>query len=505
MPTVGLVELPAFKLIDEDGLNWTALRHHEPLGSKQILGAQLEHTGFDVELVNLKAIGYENDIGVVDWASHRLTKVAVGRSWTELSPRDVDVWGLTVNYLQERDVACSIIKHLKQGGGRVVVGGSDAYAEPEPYLTAGADAVVKDKSGAANVAVLNWIAGNGTPADEELPGVALPDGRSFPPQRPPMSPQDWPLPRNWLVRDTQGTDYWEAPIPESLKPIGSVMLDIGCDRRCDFCETPLYSLGYRPMTPRRATDWLRAQADAGARSVIILSDQFLGRVLWQGGREDVLEIMSAARELALPVLWGNGIELRKATLGRSFPRSDASPDLDLVQSVWGWDGRVGCAQAYIPAERPLSGTDAYAKLLPWKQHCEMMQAIVSAGVPDINYGVIVGLADDSADTLKHLTEEIGILKDSLKHINPFLKFRITPYAIRPLPGTPQTATLKNDGLIRFDDPAILGGFWTACADTRHLSYRQVSEWQATLVHDLSDPEDDFQGITALTRSESLQL
>ena len=82
-------------------------------------------------------------------------------------------------------------------------------------------------------------------------------------------------------------------------------------------------------------------------------------------------------------------------------------------------------------------------------------------------------------------------------INPELKFRTGPYAIRPLPGTPQTLSLKRSGLLRFDDPAIAGGFWTACADTHHLSYSEVSQWQHRIMVELSDNEPGFQGITAI--------
>jgi hypothetical protein len=136
MISVGLIELPAFKLLDEAGLNWTALRQREPLGSKQILTAQLMAAGFDAQLVNLKAADAETELGTVDWSGRRLRKIAVGMPWQALRPRDFDIWGLTVNYMQERDIACDIIRYLSQGGGRVIVGGSDVFAEPETFLRA---------------------------------------------------------------------------------------------------------------------------------------------------------------------------------------------------------------------------------------------------------------------------------------------------------------------------------------------------------------------------------
>jgi hypothetical protein len=127
----------------------------------------------------------------------------------------------------------------------------------------------------------------------------------------------------------------------------------------------------------------------------------------------------------------------------------------------------------------------------------MLESIVRAGVPDITYGVIIGLASDSDDDLAALVRNVGELRVRLKEINPDLKFRTVPYAIRPLPGTPQTLSLERSGLLRFDDPAIAGGFWTACADTHHLSYSEVSHWQHRIMVELSDSEPGFQGITAI--------
>lgn len=490
---IGLVELPAIKLVDKAGKNWTALRRREPLVSKQILLSELEAGGFDVELVNLKAGEEEIECGSVRWRGKRLSKVLVGTNPHTLQAKDMAIWGITVNYLQERETARALIQHLTAANGRVVVGGSDAFADPRPYLEAGACLVLQDKSGAANLQALDYALGRAP--HQPLTGVMLASGQSFPRGRPRRT-EDWALPSLDIVRQCLGQEYWEGRLPEELLPIGSVMADIGCDRHCDFCETPLYKLGYQRMSPKRALQWFARQKEAGGRSVICPSDQFLGRVLWSEGRREVLEIMRGVRELGLAILWGNGLELKKATLGRGLPNSDLSPDEDLVQALWGWDGKTGCAQAYIPSERPIFGREAYAKLLPWEQHRVLLHAIVRAGVPDITYGVIVGLPDDNHESLAQLEEVVAGLCSDLKSINPRLVFRVTPFAIRPLPGTPQAASLQSSRLLRFEDPSILGGFWTACADTHHLSYEEVSDWQSRLAA-IGDSDTRWQGVTGL--------
>lgn len=495
MKKIKMIEIPALKLLDEKGHNWTALRRREPLVSKQIVIPQLMAGGFEVEMVNLKAGTKEIEYGTVNWRDKQLTKVEVGRELSE-DPASADMWAVTINYIQERESACMLIKQLSDAGAKVVVGGSDAFADPQPYLQAGAFAVVQDKSGAANLAIADYVTGQ-TPR-EPLSGVMLSDGRKLKSKTPPMSPEDWPLPDQKVVKQTLGIDYWETQLPEALLPIGSVMADIGCDRKCDFCETPLYRLGYRKMTPETTIKWFAAQKEAGAKSVICPSDQFLGRVLWPGGREEILEIMQGIRDLELAVLWGNGLEIKKLTVGRSLPNSDLTPDYELINAVWGWDGKAGCYQGYIPAERPTFGRESYAKLLPWQEHRTMVRAIVEAGVPDITYGVIVGLPDDSNDSMLGLEEAIQELYAEVKSLNPEIVFNVTPYAIRPLPGTPQAAELRKLGLLRFEDPAIIGGFWTACADTKHMSYEEVSDWQTRLAAIGNSELMEWQQITGPT-------
>lgn len=499
MKKIGLIELPAIKLVDKNGRNWTALRRREPLVSKQILIPQVRACGYEPHLVNLKRGDLEYDTGVATWREMELSKVMVGQRFTH-DPRSMDAWGITINYVQEREIACDLITQISSGGGKVIVGGSDAFADPNPYLKAGADLIVQDKSGAANQGVLDYVTGGGTEAD--LQGVMLRNGDFFRRRPKPMSPNDWAVPDQETVSACLGVDYWETGLPEDLTPIGSVMADIGCDRKCDFCETPLYRLGYWAMQPETALRWFAAQKEAGAKSVICPSDQFLGRVLLKNGRESILEIMKGIRELGLVVLWGNGLEIRKATVGRGKPKGDLTPDEELVNAVWGWDGSVGCYQGYIPAERPTFGRENYAKLLPWQEHVEMVKTIVRTGIPDITYGVIVGLPDDSHDSLTGLEEAIRGLYDELLEINPTLIFNVTPYAIRPLPGTPQSMQIRASGLLQFEDPAIIGGFWTACADTNHLSYAEVSDWQTRLASIGSAGLMEWQTITGPVQAET---
>jgi hypothetical protein len=144
--------------------------------------------------------------------------------------------------------------------------------------------------------------------------------------------------------------------------------------------------------------------------------------------------------------------------------------------------------AYIPAERPVFGREAYKKLLPWQEHCTLMKSVVRTGVPVIAYGIIIGLPDDDHEDLLRLEEAISELVDELVEINPQLEFQTSCYSIIPLPGTPQSYNLRKTGMLQFEDPC-LWGVWTTTSNTNHLNYEQVSDWQIRLSNIRRSPSE----------------
>nr|VFK37556.1 MAG: hypothetical protein BECKSD772F_GA0070984_101642 [Candidatus Kentron sp. SD]VFK43283.1 MAG: hypothetical protein BECKSD772E_GA0070983_10244 [Candidatus Kentron sp. SD]VFK80442.1 MAG: hypothetical protein BECKSD772D_GA0070982_11155 [Candidatus Kentron sp. SD] len=480
---IGIVELPEFGLLDSEGRNWLGHTYKDTvLISKQVLLSNLQGAGFDARLVNLLDGDDRVEYGRASWGDAEFAKVYIGKNLEDVDATAYDAWGVTNNFSQNREIAVLVIKHLASRGRPVVAGGSDAIAASSAYLAAGASAVVLDKSGAANAPIMDHVLGR-TPR-EELAGVTLADGNQPPPRvRRPFHPEDWPLPELSVVKQCLGLHFKGLPLPEDPWPMGSIFTDIGCDRTCDFCQTPKYRLGYRAMSPGRVLQWAELQKEAGAKAVMLSSDQFLARLLKKGGRKDILEIMENIRALGLSWFWNNGIELKKMTLGRGINRKSGEnliPDEELIAALCGWDGKAGCYFAYIPAERPVVGQENYKKLLPWREHCEMMKAIVRIGIPYLRYGIIIGFADDSHENLSRLEEAARDLYEELVTINPSSNFQVAPLSLSPIPGTPQSEQVRQSGLLRFDDPSILGSVWAPSMDTHHLNYKEVFEWQKRL-------------------------
>ena len=166
--------------------------------------------------------------------------------------------------------------------------------------------------------------------------------------------------------------------------------------------------------------------------------------------------------------------------GHSGKKEDLTPDEEVIQAIYNWDGRKGTLAGYLPAERPIFGRESYAKLVPWQQHKRIVRTIVQTGVPMISYGVIIGLPDDDEEALLRLEEALWEVYQEVKEINPSIIFQVSPFVISPILGTPQGEIIRKSGLLKFEDPALFAGFWTASVDTKHLSYEQVSDWQFRL-------------------------
>lgn len=136
--------MPKLSLRDSDGNEWSEITEN-PLVSKQILMGNLQAGGFETQLVNLERGTEEQEYGHVNWKGMTLRKIILGGRISSLDPSACDAWSVTSNFTIQREIACLVIRHLAGGGKPVVVGGSDAIAEPQYYVEAGATAVVTDK------------------------------------------------------------------------------------------------------------------------------------------------------------------------------------------------------------------------------------------------------------------------------------------------------------------------------------------------------------------------
>ena len=82
-------------------------------------------------MVDLRQGTYQEEYGKTIWHNTEYSKVYFGSKIQAVEPLTYDAWGVTNNFSQQREIAHLTIQHLAIKGRPVVVGGSDAIAEPQ--------------------------------------------------------------------------------------------------------------------------------------------------------------------------------------------------------------------------------------------------------------------------------------------------------------------------------------------------------------------------------------
>lgn len=500
MKSIGLIVPPHLSLRDREGTTWNTVFKNYCNGSIPLIAGSLEAAGYSVSSYFLNSGNDCFPVNTVDWEGVELTEYVIGTHWQELAVGDHDVWGVTSNFHQFSDVALMVIRHIAQQGGRIVVGGSDTIAQPQKYIDAGASVVVLDKTGESNPAAIEYAL-SGRIDENVAYHLYVKDGGVIKTGRPRLKPDEWALPSIGHVAASLGTNVWNQ---DSHAPVLALPLDIGCDRKCDFCQTPTYGFGYRHMSVEGLKPWVSLMKEAGARSLDIISDQFLGRILHKSkGRERIFEILDFLAAEKIPWHFKNGIEYMKLTRGRGIKTDAASLELDheLIARVLGRSGSKGCGQILFPAERPLQGAEAYAKLSPeWETHLEVLKSAVSAGLPSLFYVFIIGFPEDDEESLSRLYEKVSEVRKELLKINPALNFTVSSNGISTFPGVPITGQFIQEGVRpSVVHPSLLNK-WTPLP-TKSLTAKEVLRWIVRFQEEFTPIADQKRkGMTSMSLS-----
>ena len=146
-----------------------------------------------------------------------------------------------------REAACRMIRGARAEGARVIAAGSDASDSPDPYLRAGADAVLLGEGLGTLFALIPRLDADPTVGQDELtadlPGIARagrkPGRASHAPPLP--SPQLSELPAWDLIDIERYRQVWQASHGYfSLNMAASR----GCPFRCTWCAKPIWGNQY---------------------------------------------------------------------------------------------------------------------------------------------------------------------------------------------------------------------------------------------------------------------
>src|SRR5262245_8152029 len=224
-----------------DAKLWRAQQPYAPLGALYA-AACLRGAGHDVRLFDSMLAE-----GEAEWEQ------ALERERPEFAVLYEDGF----NYLSKmcllrmREAALTMIRAARARGVRALAAGPDASDHPEPYLDAGAEAVVTGEGEATLVELLD-VVGTGGAAAPDPAGLALrgPDGaclRTSP--RPLMKDLDaLPEPAWDLVDVERYRRVWKARHGYFSM---NLVTTRGCPYHCNWCAKPIYGQRYAVRSPER--------------------------------------------------------------------------------------------------------------------------------------------------------------------------------------------------------------------------------------------------------------
>src|SRR5262245_38544228 len=227
-----------------DAKLWRAQQPYAPLGALYA-AACLRGAGHDVRLFDSMLAE-----GEAEWEQ------ALERARPEFAVLYEDGF----NYLSKmcllrmREAALAMARAARARGVRVIAAGPDASDHPEPYLDAGAEAVVTGEGEATLVALMDE-----PNAAQGLPGVAFrsAEGRcERTPPRPFIKDLDsLPEPAWDLVDVERYRRAWLARHGYFSMNLASTR---GCPYHCNWCAKPIYGQRYAVRKPERVADEMLA-------------------------------------------------------------------------------------------------------------------------------------------------------------------------------------------------------------------------------------------------------
>jgi radical SAM superfamily enzyme YgiQ (UPF0313 family) len=322
-----------------------------------------------------------------------------------------------------RAAACEMIREARRAGARVVVAGSDATDDAEPYLKAGADLVVLGEGLVALERVVARLDDHPHLPPAEL-ARGIPGVRTL--EQSPQPASRWPGAPHAGAQHAEPTvpqpvlAAWDLVDVERYRAVwrrvhGRFSLNMaasrGCSFRCAWCAKPIWGSRYLQRSAADVAAELAHLKRSFAPDHVWFADDIFGfRVDW------VLELAEALR--AADAIVPFTIQTRADLVS---PRMAAALRA------------AGCREAWIGAE---SGSQ---RILDAMRKGVDVEAIVSARARLREQGIRVGFFIQ----LGYLGEELADLLATRELIETARPDEVGVSVAYPLPGTPFYEQVKN--------------------------------------------------------------
>ncbi len=464
MRNITLIHCPAVKLTT-DGYNLGAVRTHFPKISQLMLAAIIEKNFPDlrVRIVDMKTLDRrEEKYKEIRYGNKTIEAYRVGLPFSELEDTitDSDALVFTSNFTQEAGVIGDLIEYGKRVNPKVKVwvGGSDAMVQRGEvdrhryFYSRGADHVA---TGDGEVTLPDLIRGQSSAHNTIIPDF-----------------DQVPEPALHLINLSDYTESHEGGLPAGVTPpLMYLETSRGCRQSCDFCSTPFTKGRYRYMSTERIERTLQHFLDFGIRSLLLIEDNILSRLDLPTGRAEVLSWFALMREKGFVWEFANGVEIGKL-------EKDGELDEELIETMFGYDGTVGCYRSYIPLERIDANELPYRKLKAFDVQKHILLSIARKGVALLNLGVIIGNPGERADSLNRTEAKMIELKTDILDATGGRTFPFANFFLHiPICGTNDYRRFHQEGRLSFDIDTHpeLYNFYTSIIRGDHYTYEELTE------------------------------
>ncbi len=410
--------------------------------------------------------------------------------------KNSDVIGINANFTHSRRIIAEFLDHLSESGPEraLVVGGTDATADPEFFLRHGARIVVRGEGELVMRDLLRCIELGKDPVEVPNVSYVTQDGFKHNPTkflREQFDVNELPPHALDLVRLDSYIDTGEGfPPPGVTPPYISIETSRGCAQACSFCATPQTKGRFRYMSTEVARRHLEYYKSQGVRTLLFQEDNLLSRVHVDHraesnvARKNLIELFSIARDLGFAWEFTNGIEYGQF-------ESEGRIDYELIESMF-WrsenaTGGSGCYRATLPLENVLDdGPMLFRKIKPASIGWPVIEAIADCNVGMLTFNVIVGRPADTLRSLRTTYDRCQSLRELVLRRSPTVGVYFNVYLLSLLPGTVDFRHFRN--LLAYDlesDPEVIT-FYLGCMNTDHFSAEELTRARGSLSSALNE-------------------
>ena len=200
-------------------------------------------------------------------------------------------------------------------------------------------------------------------------------------------------------------DSHDGPVPEGVStPVGFIYFTRGCPRECDFCESRRTKFEALPLDD--AIEMLKHYRDNGIRTLNFSDDNLL---LLK--RDYIIALFRTLREMGFAWEFPNGLEIGRFMRGEEL-------DSELVGHLFQntrdptTGHHVGAYRVFVPVET-FDHRAGYKKLKPVETQNRIIGEILKSGIPEINFGVVLGRSADD-HTFQNIKNGYDCIKSMVK-------------------------------------------------------------------------------------------